>query len=293
MKDYTNIVILGVDAREGEDPETSRTDAIIIVTVNKETGKMNLTSIMRDSYMKMYDMNDQDTIDKATHAHVFGGPINTTAMLNKNLDLNIDKFVVMDWNSVADVVDTLGGVEVDVQANEIRDLNKWGPETARNTGRTWTKIRNTGIQKIDGVQAATYCRIRYTSGGDAGRTERMQKVMTAIFNKIKKNPDKINKMTDKVFPKIKTNMKTDDFLALVPKVLKMEIEDSYSYPFDYWGGQVNGVWFAVATTLEENVITLHEKLFNQTEYETTDRVKMISEKIINLTGARYGNHTNE
>ena len=293
LKGYRNIAVLGIDARAGEDPKNCRTDAIIIVTINNKTGGITMTSIMRDSYMLMDDRSGNSILDKATHAHAFGGPINTVKMLNQSLDLDIDEFVVMDWDSVADTVDAMGGITVDVKANELRDLNKWGPETARNTNRKWKPITDTGKQKIDGAQAATYCRIRKTSGGDPGRTNRMKKVMTALLVEAKKHPGNITKMTDKVLPEIRTNMTTSDFMSILPKVVGLKIEKSIGYPFNYWGGILNGKWLAVPTTLENNVKILHKKLFNQADYEPSNRAKEISQKIIYQSGISQGNDINE
>ncbi len=293
LKNYKNIAVLGIDARKGEDPTKCRTDAIIIATVNNKNGDIKLTSVMRDSYMLMDDISGNELLDKATHAHAFGGPINTIKMLNQTLDLNVEKFVVMDWNSVADVVDSMGGITINVQENELRDLNKWGPETARNTGRKWNAFTKTGKQEIDGAQAATYCRIRKTSGGDPGRTNRMKKVMTALLSKAKSNPTKINDMADKVFPEIRTNLTTSDFMSLLPKVVKFNLKGSEGYPYNYWGGILNGKWLAVPTTLEYNVKTLHEKLFDQKDYNPSNTVKELSQRIISNTGISVGTEVNE
>lgn len=293
LSGYRNIAILGVDAREGEDPEKCRTDAIIIATINEKTGAITLTSVMRDTYLLMSDVNGDDLLDKVTHAHAFGGPMNTVRMLNQSLDLNIEEFVVMDWNSVVDTVDAMGGITVDVQENEIADLNKWGPETAENTGKEWTEITETGEQRIDGVQAATYCRIRKTSGGDPGRTNRMKKVMTALFEEAKKHPTRITEMTDKVLPEIKTNMTTSNFMSLMPKILSFKIDNSIAYPYNYWGGIINGKWLAVPTTLQYNVEKLHEELFEQSDYNPSNTVKKISQSIINQSGVSQGNDGSE
>ncbi|MEE1038005.1 MAG: LCP family protein, partial [Eubacterium sp.] len=212
LEGYTNIALLGVDARKGELIENCRTDAIIVVTINDKTGEITLTSVARDTYLLMESSYGDEMLDKATHAHAFGGPVNTVRMLNKSLDLNIENYAVLNWNSVVDLVNAVGGITVDVKANEIRDLNKWGPETAANTDQTWTPITNTGVQEIDGAQAATYCRIRKTSGGDNGRTERMKKVVNSIFKEVKSNPTLITKVTDEVFPQITTNMTTTDII---------------------------------------------------------------------------------
>ena len=121
-----------------------------------------MISVMRDSYLKIADADGNLMLDKVTHAHHYGGGVDTCAALNRSLDLNIDEFMVFNWKAVSDAVDALGGITVDVKKNEIRDLNHWGPETAENVGGKYTKITKTGKQKIDGVQATTYCRIRKT-----------------------------------------------------------------------------------------------------------------------------------
>lgn len=286
---YRNIAILGTDERQGESSETSRTDAIIIATVNEDTGDITLTSVMRDSYLLMDDRYGESFLDKATHAHAFGGPVNTCKMLNQSLDLNISEFIVMDWVSVADTVDALGGITIDVQENELADLNKWGPETASNTGREWTEITSTGEQRLDGVQAATYCRIRKTSGGDPGRTERMKKVVMAVLAEAKSHPTKITNVTDSVLPEIRTNMNTSAFTSLIPKLLDFNISKSVGYPFNYWGGIMDdGIWYAVPTTLEENNARLHEEVFGDTDYQMSNKAAEINQKIISETGITEG-----
>lgn len=286
---YRNIAILGTDERQGESEDTARTDAIIIATVNESTGDITLTSIMRDSYLLMDSRYGESILDKATHAHAFGGPVNTCKMLNQSLDLNISEFLVMDWVSVADTVDALGGITIDVQENELADLNKWGPETAANTGREWTEITSTGEQRLDGVQAATYCRIRKTSGGDPGRTERMKKVVMAVLVEAKSHPTKITSVTDSVLPEIRTNMNTSAFTSLIPKLLDFNISKSVGYPFNYWGGIMDdGIWYAVPTTLEENNARLHEEVFGDTDYQMSNKAAEINQKIINETGITEG-----
>ena len=288
LKGYRNIAVMGVDARAGEKQEATRTDAIIVVSLEKKTGDVSLISVMRDSYLEMDSSTGDPMFDKITHAHVYGGPVNTCKSLNKALDLNISEFVVMDWNSVADAVDALGGVTVDVQDNEIYDLNHWGPETAQNTGRTWTEIYNTGKQKIDGVQAATYCRIRKNSGGDTGRTERMRKVIMAILKEVKAHPSKITTVADKVLPEVTTNMGTFDITTLLPQVINFDISNSIGYPYNYYGGSVAGSWKAVPTTLSYNATKLHEEAFKQEGYVPTARLEEQSQNIIYNTGISEG-----
>ena len=132
---YRNIAILGSDARKGEGYDGSRTDAIIILSIRKRNGHIRMISVMRDSYLKMKGSSGDMVLDKLTHAHAFGGGVNTISALNRSLDLNIREYVVFNWKTVADTIDSLGGITVDVKSNEIGDLNHWGPETGENVGR--------------------------------------------------------------------------------------------------------------------------------------------------------------
>lgn len=183
LSGYRNIAILGVDARADEGYDGSRTDAIIIMSIKKLTGEIRLISVMRDSYLRMGYFDGEPILDKITHAHHYSGGVNTCSALNRSLDLNIDEFVIFNWKAVADAVDCLGGVEINVKENEIGDLNIWGPETGENVGRPYHKVERTGKQTLDGVQATTYCRIRKNSGGDAGRSRRYKKVVSAVIKK--------------------------------------------------------------------------------------------------------------
>lgn len=292
---YRNIALLGVDARLDEDKKYTRTDAIIVVTVNTENGDIKLTSVMRDSYLQIQDSENHDILDKITHANVFGGPINTCRALNKSLDLNISEFVVLDWKTVADTVDALGGINMNVKENEISDLNRWGPETAKNTGRkSYTPIEHAGKQKIDGVQAATYCRIRKNSGGDPGRTQRMRKVVISTINKITSNPKLVLNLANDVFPSVTTNINTKQLLSLAPIALDFELKDNYVYPFDYAGVKLgeSALWYAVPTTLDENCVLLHDILFDQKEYKPTKQCMDLSKITQDETNISLGTEMN-
>lgn len=285
LSNYRNIAVLGIDARQNESFKGSRSDAIVIVSIDKNTGNIKLISVMRDSYLYFVGYDDKTLVlDKVTHAHAFGGPTNTCLALNKALDLNIKEFVVLDWKAVADTVDNMGGVEIEVKQNELRDLNRWGPETARNTNRTWHRINSPGKYNLDGAQAATYCRIRKTSGGDTGRNDRYKKVMAALLSRAKHSPGKVNSTMDKVFPQIQTNMSTMQIMKMIPIMATMKIDKSIGWPYKYWGGIIRGKWLAVPKTLESNNKKLHKEAFDDPDYELSDQAKRINDMIINNTG---------
>lgn len=283
LKGYRNIAILGVDARANQGYDGTRTDAIIIMSIKKSNGDIKLISVMRDSYLKMNE-NGTLTLDKITHAHAYGGGVDTCAALNRSLDLNIDEFIIFNWKAVADTVDALGGITVNVKSNEISDLNKYGKETAENVGGSYTRITKTGKQRIDGVQAATYCRIRKTSGGDTGRAGRYKKVMSAVLKEAMTSPIGMNKLAKDVLPEIRTNMSQLQMLTATLRAPGYDIKGNVSWPKSYWGGILNGVWYAVPTTLSSNVKWLHAKAFNQTDYSLSPTCSSINDEIINTTG---------
>lgn len=290
LKGYRNIAILGSDARRGESYTGSRTDAIIILSIKRTTGETHMISVMRDSYLKIRDGSGNLMLDKVTHAHAYGGGVDTISSLNRNLDLNIREYVVFNWQAVADTVDTLGGIEVDVKRNEIADLNKWGPETGRNVGSKYHKITHTGVQTLDGVQATTYCRIRKTSGGDTGRAQRYKKIMSAVMKKAASSPTKLSTLSKEVMPEIRTNMTQTQLATLMLRAPMMDMQKSISWPKSYYGGIVNGVWYAIPTTLNTNVKRLHRQAFGQTDYVPTATCRAISDEIVSQTGIAYGNN---
>lgn len=285
LKGYRNIAILGVDARANESIDGSRTDAIIVMSIKKSNGDIKLISVMRDSYLKM-DENGTLTLDKITHAHAYGGGVDTCAALNRSLDLNISEFIIFNWKAVSDTVNALGGITVDVKKDEISDLNKYGKETAENVGGKYTKITHTGVQEIDGVQAATYCRIRKTSGGDSGRASRYKKVMSAVMKKAMTSPLKMSALAKNVLPEIRTNMSQTQMLTAVLRAPGYDIKGNVSFPKKYYGGLIGGVWYAVPTTLKSNVKWLHEKAFAQTNYTPSSTCLKISNQIISETGVQ-------
>ena len=281
---YRNILILGSDARADEGLDGSRSDAIIILSINRMNSDIRLISVMRDSYLKFNLYDGELGLDKLTHAHAFGGGLNTVQALNRSLDLNIKEFVIFDWKAVADTVDTVGGIEVDVKKKEIGDLNKWGPESAENVGTKWHKVKKPGKQTLDGAQAVTYCRIRKNSGGDTGRGNRYKTVMAAVMKKAASNPLKMSELSSKVMPQVRTNMSQAQLAMLIARAPMMDSEKGLSWPKKYYGGLVDGVWYAVPTTLESNVKWLHKKAFGQEDYELSDTCSEINDEIINGTG---------
>lgn len=281
LSKYRNIVLLGVDSRDIRTNEGARTDAIIIVSINKETKDVNLASVYRDTYL---DLGEEYGLDKVTHAHAYKGPALTISTLNRNLDLNISEFVTVNFKVVAEVIDMMGGIEIDVKENEMSDMNKYIADTSKNTGISSSQLTHSGKQTLDGVQAVTYSRIRKTSGGDYKRTERMRTVLMKTFEKAKKmSISDINNIANKILPQIQTNITQGEIMSLIPQVISYNVKDNIGWPYETKGITLDR-WYGVPVTLEENVKKLHEELFGQLDYQPTETVKEISNRIINKTG---------
>lgn len=155
---YINILLLGVDSRDMDNIDGSGADAIMILSIKEETGEVKLMSVYRDTYLKF---GDTDTYGKITDANRYGGPQMMIQSLNQAMDMDISKFVVVNFKAVADLVDAVGGITVDVQEEEIQQLNKYTIQTAENIGKeSYNLVEQAGEQTLEGVQAVSYGRIR-------------------------------------------------------------------------------------------------------------------------------------
>ena len=280
LSGYRNIAIFGVDSRSDDYGVGNRSDCIIIASINNSTGDIKLISVYRDTYVNI----DGHGLDKITHAYSYGEAPLAISTLNKNLDLNIKEFVTVNFDSVAEAVDQLGGITLSVTAEETKYINEYIDETSRVTGKSSKHITQAGTYNLDGVQAVSYSRIRYTAGGDYKRTERMRTVIEAMFNKIKtKNVSEINKFADKILPSVYTNITAGDIISLVPNLAKYKVGDSIGWPYQTKGITLDK-WYGVPVTLESNVTQLHKEAFGESDYTPSQTVKSVSDSIIKKTG---------
>jgi len=279
---YKNIAIFGVDSREDDYGVGNRSDCIIIASINNDTGEIKLISVYRDTYVKI----DRYGLDKITHAYSYGEAPLAIKTLNTNFDLNIEEFVTVNFDAVVDAVDALGGVQLDITADEVQYINSYIRETSKVSGKAGNYITQAGTYTVDGVQAVAYSRIRYTEGGDYKRTERMRIVIEAMFNKLKtKSVNEIMKIADVILPEVYSNIDMSDILAFVPNLTKYKVTQSIGWPYDTKGITLDR-WYGIPVTLESNVIQLHKEAFGEEEYVPSDTVKSISQSIINRTGYR-------
>lgn len=281
LNGYRTIAIFGVDSRSNELVKGTRSDCIILATIDEKTKEVKLTSVYRDTYLELTGRN----LDKITHAYAYGGPALSMSTLNTNLDLNIKEFVTVNFESVVDIVNAVGGVNIDITSAELKYINGYIDEINKVTKNNASHVTKTGSQNLNGVQALAYGRIRYTAGGDYKRTERMRDVMMAVINKAKKmSVGQLNSLVDKLLPIVYTNINSGEIISLIPQLASYKITDSTGWPYDTKGATINGVWYGPPITLESNVKELHEKVYGQSDYVVSDKVKEISDKIVKKTG---------
>ena len=277
LQKYTNIALFGVDARGSNLTAGTRSDTIMILSLNNETGEGKLVSVYRDTYLNL----GNDVYNKCNAAYAKGGPEQAISMLNLNLDLYITDFVTVGFSGLMKVIDAVGGVEIDVKENEIKHLNNYqasmyATEAEPNKLTTdYVPVTEPGLQTLSGYQAVAYCRIRAV-GNDFGRTERQRTVLQAVLNKAKNaTPDQLNKIAEEVFPLIATSMEVDEILGLIANVSSYEIVGSCGFPFDtnITTGKIGSKGSCVIPMdLTTNVELLHEYLYPGVEYTPSPEV---------------------
>lgn len=192
-----NIALFGVDAEEGQ---AGRSDSIMIATIDPVHNKVKVTSIMRDSYVNIADHG----MDKINHAYAFGGPTLAIRTLNENFGLNVENFVSVNFSSLPQIIDILGGITIDITDEEISHI---------------PGVSSTGPTVLNGEQALAYSRIRYASGGDYERTHRHRNVMSAVFKKaLAASPTSYPSILNNILPLVQTNLSSGDFISLATKV---------------------------------------------------------------------------
>ena len=276
---YTTYALFGIDSRSAnmKFSGNQNSDTMIIASVNNDTKEVRLVSIYRDTLLNLGD----DTYSKANAAYAYGGPEQAITMLNTNLDLNITDYATVKFDALATIIDDLGGLDMDMSYAEIVHMNNYCVETAEDTGLSYTPIElpekpedQEKVQysyHLNGVQATSYCRIRYTASLDMGRTERQRKVIQMIVYKAKHaGLSKIFNIMDDVFPMVTT-------------LIGYSVDETAGFPSSYKFSNVKGS-IIVPTDLVSNVQELHKFLYGDANYTPSATVTANSEKILEIVG---------
>lgn len=285
QENYKTIALFGVDSRDVTNlGQGTRSDAIMIASINNETKEVKIVSIYRDTLLEIE--NDSGITAKVNAAYSYGGPQLAIKTLNANLDLQITDFVTVNFLGLTKAIDDLGGITVHVEENELPILNLAITEQIAVTGIYSDGVFTTGDLLLNGTQATAYARIRSTDQGDITRTERQRDVLSKAFAKAKASDlATIDSVIDDVFPQIATSLTEEEIKALAKAVFEYQMGGTVGFPFAYTPTthETKGS-IIVPADLASNVSALHEFLFGEVGYVPTSKVQGISSSIQNETG---------
>lgn len=283
--EYTNIALFGVDSREGRLDGGTQSDCIMIASINNETNEVRLVSVYRDTLLQQAN----GSYEKANSAYNTGGPQDAVSLLNRNFDLDIQNYVSVDFSALVEAIDLLGGLDLDMTAEEVKYCNQYAFETAVVSGKTYQPMEEKdGVQHVDGVHAVGYARIRYTAGNDFKRAERQREVLQLVVKKAQKADfQTLNKIVDTVFPMIYTSLTVQDMLGFAAHALDYKIVETSGFPYRVTTDEsvTNHTGsYVVPIGLSDNVTELHQRMFQEIDYQPSEKVRQINDDIIYLTG---------
>ena len=282
MSGYWTIAVFGVDSRNSSVGKGNNSDVNILCNIDQGTGEIRLVSVYRDSYL---NISDKNTYNKINAAYMQGGPEQVVKALNRNLDIDIDDYATFNWKAVADAINILGGIDVEITKSEFYYINAFISETVKATGVASTQLKSAGMNHLDGVQAVAYGRLRLMDT-DYARTERQRKVISLAFEKMKKADwATINNIVQTVFPQVATSIEINDLLKIGRNITRYHLTETTGFPSELREKKMGRKGACVIPqTLESNVIELHHFLFGDEEYTPTETVRTISQKIVSDTG---------
>lgn len=263
-------VIFGVDSRSNQLGKGTRSDSIMIVHVNHDAKTVKVASVFRDC---MVHIEGRSKFEKITHAHSYGGPELALSTINENFDLNATEYVTVNFNSVAKLVDQIGGIDYYITSEECKHMG--------------SRFTEAGTYHLTGDEAVTYSRIRKAAGGDYKRSERQRDMLFEIFEKSKTLPtiERIS-LVEEMLDEINTSYQQDEIIEILYYLSQYEITGMDAFPKVFYGGSVEGAWVEVPVTLVDMNAALHEFLFGTTDYTPSEAVKEYSETLRNkVSGA--------
>ena len=279
-----NILLVGVDTRSTTlDDGLQHGDVQIILSINKDTGSVKLTSILRDLYVTIPGYKSKNRINVA---YSRGGGALAMRTINHTFEMNIEHYVTINFYGLASIIDAIGGVDVDLTKAEAKAINtylKKHPPKYDNQDKEYERVpleAVAGVQHLDGVQAVMYARTRSVDN-DFGRTARQRHLLDLLLQKIMQDMtvDKLMSLMETSLPYVQTNVNASTMLSLGLSVLNSDIisraqagesllgqmripmDDTWKYDKTEGGSSV--VVFRTVARREENVQALHEFIYGQ------------------------------
>ncbi len=278
---YWNIAIFGVDSRNGNLGAGALADVQMIASINQATGEIRLVSVYRDTYVQI---DDEGTFHKINEAYFIGGYEQALDTFERNFDIQVDDYATFNWAAVADAINILGGIDLEITESEFAYINSFITSTVESTGIYSTQLEHAGLNHLDGVQAVAYSRLRLMDT-DFTRTERQRRVVSLALEKAKEaDLGTLQSVIATVLPEISTSIGAEDILPLAMNVASYYLGETAGFPFAKTTTIVSKMDCVIPMTLESNVILLHQFLFDDETYEPSESVREISQKIGEITG---------
>lgn len=253
-----NIALFGLDKRN--EKEKSRSDSIMIASIDLEKKTINLVSLLRDTLVEI----DGHGKDKLNHAYAYGGSNLALETINSNFDLDIDKYVSVDFYSLAKVIDIVGGIDIEVKEYEVDQINSNLVEINKieNLKENTDYIKEGGIKTLNGRQAVAYSRIRKKGNGDYERTQRQRNVLKGILKKYEKqSSDNKFKTNMEIIGQISTNIPVSYIKELGAKISSDKEFKVNQYMIPYEGSfetvTYKNMW-CIEANMKDNIKKLKE-----------------------------------
>lgn len=261
---YVNILFLGIDTRDAN-KDRGRNDSTIIMSLDKKHKKVKLTSILRDTIMDMKGHGPMAgcSQDRLGHAHAYGGPELAIKVVNQNFNMNIKDYVKIDFFGLINIIDSLGGVPINVSEAERKVANTYVDEMSKIKKVTPTHITHSGMQTLNGMQAVGYARIRYVGNADYERTDRQRRVLNALFKKFsQKGILELPGIADEILPNVETSLDKSTILSLATYSLTNKVSkvEQLRLPSKQASTSVNHITF-VDIDKSVDVPKLHQFIF--------------------------------
>ncbi len=255
--EVTNILLLGVDKQE------NASDSIMVMTIDDTSKTIKISSIMRDSYIEF----GQGKVNKINYAYHYGGPELSVKTINENYNLDIKNVIKVDFEGLDEIVNSVGGVDIDINADEIKVINTQVEALAKKENVQAKYIQNPGKQRLDGLQALAYSRIRSVGNHDYQRTQRQRNVIRAIFQRMKDMPvSQYPAALSKIAPYFETSLNLKEMLSLGKKAIDYSengIKET-RVPYDEYQTPTNiDGTFYLKWDKEKNLEKLHEFIYLQ------------------------------
>ncbi len=254
-----DVLLLGVDNRNPSQ-FSGRSDVMMYLRIDTEKKSLKLVSLMRDTLIKMDGYSD----NKLNTAYRFGSIDLAKQTISQNFGLAPDNYVIVNFYGMEDIIDALGGVDVNIKKKELRHLNDCIEEVnAKNKSNKSSKVKKYGEQHLNGRQAVAYMRIRHTGDGDEERIERQQAVLSQLFKKMNNiSLDNITGLINMCIEYVRTDIPLPKMMEIAKAVKGMSISEleKFRYPNDYKTRSYKGMSVVVPRNSDTELAKLHDFL---------------------------------